>query len=472
MTAAAPYSLRRRLLFWLLVPLIAIGLIALLDTWREAIGTANAASDRVLAGSALAIAERVVVSEEGTLEVDIPYVALEMLTSAAQDRVFYRVDGPPGTFITGYETLPTMPTPPPEKAQFSDGTFRGEPIRLAALARSASTGVDSIPFVVTVAETTIARTQLAQTILLHSALRLAVLIGGAALIAWFAVNASLQPLYRLRAAIGERSPDDLHPIDDRVPGEVRGLVETVNSFMVRLGAALSGLRNFTGNASHQLRTPMTIVRTQLALASRARSLDEAKAAAQTADMAIVRAEHVLSQLLLLARIEAAASNRVDTTSVDLSAITMESVADRIMRANTVGADLGFEGGEPVPVQGEALLIGELAGNLVDNAIAYAGSGAEITVRVSGKDEAILEVEDNGPGIPPDKLAAVRARFSRGAGADKPGSGLGLPIVEEIAELFGGRLTLETPASGKGLIARVTFPRAPAPNQTEEKATIE
>ena len=71
-------------------------MLALLDTWREAVKTANAVSDRVLAGSALAIAERVVVAEDGTLEVDIPYVALEMLTSAAQDRVFYRVDGPPG----------------------------------------------------------------------------------------------------------------------------------------------------------------------------------------------------------------------------------------------------------------------------------------------------------------------------------------------------------------------------------------
>ena len=96
----AAYSLRRRLLLLLLLPVIAIGVLALLDTWRDALATANAVSDRVLAGSALAIAERVVVSEDGVLEVDVPYVALEMLTSAAQDRVFYRIDGPPGTFIT------------------------------------------------------------------------------------------------------------------------------------------------------------------------------------------------------------------------------------------------------------------------------------------------------------------------------------------------------------------------------------
>lgn len=102
------YSLRRRLLGWLLVSTMLIGLIALADTYQEAVSTANKVADRVLSGSALAIAERVVVSEHGDLEVDIPYVALEMLTSAAQDRVFYRVDGPPGQFITGYETLSTL----------------------------------------------------------------------------------------------------------------------------------------------------------------------------------------------------------------------------------------------------------------------------------------------------------------------------------------------------------------------------
>jgi two-component system sensor histidine kinase TctE len=132
--------------------------------------------NRVLAGSALAIAERVVVAENGRLEVDVPYVALEMLTSAAQDRVFYRIDGPPGTFITGYQELPTIDGVAQETTVFGDAQFQGEPIRVAVLARSASTGTSSIPYVVTVAETTIARSQLTQTILFRSGLRLGALI--------------------------------------------------------------------------------------------------------------------------------------------------------------------------------------------------------------------------------------------------------------------------------------------------------
>lgn len=175
-------SLRGRLLAWLLISTAVIGTVALFDTYREAVKTANTVSDRVLAGSALAIAERVVVAENGTLEVDIPYVALEMLTSAAQDRVFYRVEGPPGQFITGYQTLPTVERKQGQPTAFADAAFRGEPIRLAVLERSASTGINSLPFVVTVAETTIARRQLTQAILLRSALRLALMITGAAVI--------------------------------------------------------------------------------------------------------------------------------------------------------------------------------------------------------------------------------------------------------------------------------------------------
>ena len=124
MVPAKPYSLRRRLLVWLLVPLVIIGLIALADTYREAVNTANAVSDRVLAGSALAIAERIVVAENGVLEVDVPYVALEMLTSAAQDRVFYRVDGPGGVFITGYQTLPVIKGLAREESGYADASFR------------------------------------------------------------------------------------------------------------------------------------------------------------------------------------------------------------------------------------------------------------------------------------------------------------------------------------------------------------
>ncbi|MEZ2128363.1 MULTISPECIES: sensor histidine kinase N-terminal domain-containing protein [unclassified Sinorhizobium] len=457
----ATYSLRRRLLFWLLVSTAVIGTLALADTWREAVQTSNIVSDRVLAGSALAIAERVVVAEDGSLEVDIPYVALEMLTSAAQDRVFYRVDGPPGQFITGYQALPVLQVTRGDAASFADGSFRGEPIRIATLGRSASTGIRSVPFVVTVAETTIARRQLARAILFRSALRLSIMIAGAALIVWIAVTVALRPLYRLGDAIAERSPDDLHPIEQAVPSEVQPLVDTINGFMVRLQSALDALRNFTGNASHQLRTPLAIIRTQLALSTRAATLAEAQESAVKGDQAVAHAERILAQLLLMAKIDAATSREALTASaIDLATIAQEITGEQIPAAAEAGIDLGFEAESAAPVRAEPLLIGELLRNLIGNAIAYAGKGAEVTVRIVHAPDAIrLEVEDNGPGIPEEKLQIVRGRFLRGNDSGAPGAGLGLPIVEEIANLFNARLTLAPGSGGKGLKASVTFARA-------------
>lgn len=452
------YSLRRRLLGWLLVSTAIIGCVALADTYREAINTANIVSDRVLSGSALAIAERVVVAENGTLEVDIPYVALEMLTSAAQDRVFYRVDGPNGQFLTGYQNLPSVNGLQGDSPRFQDAVFRGEPIRVAALRRFASTGINSVPFTVTVAETTIARSRLARAIILRSALRLLLMILGAAAIVWVAVTISLRPLYRLSEAIGERSPDDLHPIRQSVPVEVENLVETVNSFMVRLQSALDALRHFTGNASHQLRTPLAIIRTQLALAARAQTLEEAKAAAKKGDASVAHAEHILAQLLRMANIDAAGSGEKQSlVAVDLVSLAQSVTADFVPSAAEADIDLGFEEVEPAMVEAEPLLLRELLGNLISNAIAYAGRGSEITVRVRKiEGRACLEVEDNGIGIPPGKRAVVRQRFARGEGNVAPGAGLGLAIVEEIATLFKAQLVLEDGTDGRGLKASIRF----------------
>ncbi|OLP60469.1 histidine kinase [Xaviernesmea oryzae] len=441
---------------------LAIGVAALADTYSEAVKTATTVSDRVLAGSALAIADRVVVAEDGTLDVDVPYVALEMLTSAAQDRVFYRVEGPPGHFITGYETLPSVGDMAGRSAVYADAEFRGEPIRLAALERSASTGVSSVPFVVTVAETTIARRQLAETLLLRSAIRLGLTILAAAGIVWLAVVVSLGPLTRLSEAIGARSPDDLQPIDPVVPREIRRLVDTVNGFMVRLKAALDALRRFNGNASHQLRTPLAIVRTQLALAARAQDLEEAKMAAARADAAVAHAERILAQLLLLAKIDAAGSEMPPRLSpVDLSRLAQELTAEHVPRAGQAGIDLGFEEEAPATLLAEPILLGELLRNLVENALAYAGPGAEVTVRVGQAEGGVfLDVEDNGPGIAPERLASLRQRFVRGS-EEAPGLGLGLSIVEEIAARFSGRLSLNPGSHGQGLRARVLFASPPA-----------
>ncbi len=462
MTARRPFSIRRCLLVWLLVATAVFGALALIDTWREAQRMATALADRVLAGSALVIAERASLDDHGRIGIEIPYGALEMLSSAAEDRVFYRVDGPPGRLVTGYDDLPVAPAVPGGDPAFSDGVFRGEPVRVASLARAASTGIDEVPYVVTVAETTNARLELTRTILMRSALRLALMILGAALIVGIAVTVSLRPLYQLSEAIETRSPDDLSPVQTRVPSEVRGLVGTINSFMLRLKSALDGLRNFTGNAGHQLRTPLAVVRTQLALAARAATLPDAQAAAAKGDAAVAHAERILAQLLLLAKVDAATGR--EPQPMDLAAFARDLTADHIPAAAESGIDLGFEGAGPIPVRAEPLLLGEALRNLIQNALLHTGRGTEVTVRVRREPgAAVLEVEDDGPGIPAEARAAAVSRFARGqtpGQAPAPGMGLGLPVVEEIAVLFGGRLTLHQATAGRGLCARIRFTAPP------------
>lgn len=458
-----PYSLRRRLLLWLFLATALLGLVALLDTWREALRTAQSVSDRVLVGSALAIAERVTVDQSGGLEVDLPYSSLEMLTSTAQDKVFYRVDGPIGHFLTGYEDLAVNPAPPGGVA-FADGTHEAVGIRSATLMREVSTGARSIAFSVTVAESTRARAELARAILLRSALRLAVLVLGVACIVWIAVTLALRPLDRLGATIAERSPDDLRPVTADTPQEVQALMLAINSFMKRLDTALEALRHFTGNASHQLRTPLAVVRTQLALIERSATPAQTAAATGKAKTALERAERVLAQLLVLARVDAA-TGAAALQQVNIVAIAKDLTAEMVPLALRHRIDLGYEGATEATAMAEPVLLAELLKNLLTNAIAYAGGGAVVTVRVQMMGDAVqLEVEDNGPGLTSEQTAQTMLR-KRGMPAparalsedQQTGLGLGLAITAEIAALFGAEIQLQRGAEGRGLLVRVMFP---------------
>ncbi|HEY6919108.1 MAG TPA: sensor histidine kinase N-terminal domain-containing protein, partial [Tabrizicola sp.] len=248
--ADRPASLRRTILVWLVLATAAIGVLALLDTRVEALRTAREVSDRVLTGSAMAIAEGVSVDAEGGLAITIPFSALDMLSSTAQDQVFYRVDGPQG-LLTGYQDLAPVSVPAGDETALADATYRTLPIRTATLSRELTTGEGTLPFTVTVAETTRAREALAASILTRSALRIAGLIAGAALVAWTVATYALRPLDRLSRSIAARAPHDLTPIATETPDELRPVVEALNGFLQRLSRAMAALQNFASNANHQ-----------------------------------------------------------------------------------------------------------------------------------------------------------------------------------------------------------------------------
>ena len=455
-------SLRGRLTLGLLLPLVALSLPLLAEAYLSARESANRAFDRALRGSALAIAERVVVSD-GELEVDLPYVALEMLASTAQDRVFYRVSGPDDAFITGYEDLP----PPKPRAEdgtaFYDDHVRGETVRVAAYTSTLSDGERALGFTVQVAETVSAREVLAAELMVRSATRLLILIAVGAVIVWFAVGRGLAPLARLAGAVSRRSEHDLSPLSEDAPAEAEPLRAAINALMRRLGDNIAGMQRFIDDASHQLRTPLAAVKTHVELA-----LDEQDPVARQRMLERLRREtehsnRLAEQLLSLARSSPGARANGRREPVDLVRLAGEVCAEWVPRALAAGVDLGFERGEGEAVlSGDPRLLEELLGNLIDNAVAYAPSGATTTVRVRREGAAVrLEVEDDGPGIPLAERARVLERFYRLPGSPGGGCGLGLAIVTEIAAGLGGEVMLEDGAGGRGLRVAVRLPLPPA-----------
>ena len=264
------WSLRRRLMLLLLVPLLVVGVILLLDAYRSARIAADRAHDRLIAGSALAIADRVAVSD-GTLDIDLPYVAFEMLATSAHDRVFYRITDTRGAFVTGYPDLQEPGGRMPEQDNsplFYDTKFRGEEVRVVLL-KQAVTGPGSRgQFSVQVAQTRGERDLLTRELAVGTGVRLLLMIVLVALITWFGTRLGLKPLARLRAEIRQRSPQDLRPLNVEVPREVRDLVSAIDTLMRRLERSLASMEQFIADAAHQLRAPLAALQTQVETALR------------------------------------------------------------------------------------------------------------------------------------------------------------------------------------------------------------
>lgn len=447
---------------WLIVATMVIGALALIDTRTEAIRTSQQVSDRVLVGSAMAISEGMTVDAAGGLAVNIPFSALDMLSSTAQDQVFYRIDGPDG-FITGYDDLAQAGVAAGADIGLADDRFRDTAIRKATFVRVVTTGAGVLPVAVTVAESTLARDQLSASILQRSALRIAGLIAVAALAAWGATTLALRPLDRMSTRIAARAPQDLRPIEGPAPQELLPVLGALNGFLARLQNAMSALANFSSNANHQIRTPLTVARAQIGLAQKNAIAAPVAEALAKADAALVRTERVLEQLLLLARIESS-SLRPEMLPCDVAAVARAIAEDELPRALQLGQDLGFDGPASAMVISEEVLLGELLRNLVSNALLHCPHGSVVTLQVTATAAGTKAmVIDTGPAVPQAMFDRLQHRLTAqvGDGQVRAGQhGLGLHIVREIAEAIGASVTLLRNTPGQGLRIEVALPSAP------------
>ena len=450
---AAPDSLRRLLTLWLVAPLLALILASSIPGYFLAVRAANDAYDNGLLGPATAIANYVRENEDGT-EVIVPPAAIDALRIDTIDKIFFQVTGPDRDAIAGNADIPRPATDMDNTGQLIySSAIDGQAVRVAAISIPRRNG----NVLVQVAETTLKRDRLVQDILL-GALTPAVLVACmAAILFWLGIRRALSPLEQLRDQIEHRSPGELGPVSDSgAPLEVKPLVGAINDLLARLAQALEAQQRFIANAAHQLRTPLAGLRTHVELMRREASKSGSPTLIDMIASETERASHLANQLLTLARAEPGSSLPIARVSMDLRDLVSQSAQAWVPRAMARNLDLGFDLNE-AKIQGDPQLLRELLANLLDNALIHTRSGGHVTARTrSESGHALLEIEDNGPGIPDSEREKVFERFYRLPGTSAEGGGLGLAIVREIADRHGAQVILGTASTGQGLSVRVSF----------------
>jgi two-component system sensor histidine kinase TctE len=466
--AGAPLgSLRNQLLRWLLVPLVLLVAINAVSLYGDALDAADMAYDRSLLASTRALAERVSI-RDGKVVADVPYVALDSFETDTLGRIFYKVTGLKGETVSGYDDLPKVPADVPRSelypalVRFYHADYNGEQVRIAALLQPVYDDSMRGIALIQVGETLDARRGLSRRILLSTLLRQAVLVLAVATLVWFAVRLVLRPLMRLKSEVETRALSDLSNVGEAlVHKEVRPLVGAMNGTMARLQNLIASQRRFIADASHQLRTPLTVLKTQAQLALRENDPAAMRAIvhsiAGTTDSAI----NLANRLLTLARIEHGSEAADRMVPVSLPAVVRQVGLELALPAVQKNIDLSLEAPDDALVPGQALLLHELVSNLVDNAIRYTPEGGSVLLRVQAAGDAVLlEVQDSGPGIPDaerDKVFTPFYRIAATLEANPTGSGLGLAIAHEIAALHKARVVLGAIEGANGLKVSVVFP---------------
>ncbi len=447
-------SLFGEILDWMLTPLLLVWPVTLVLTWLVAQGIAAKPFDRALEFNVQALSQLVVANHQRA-QFSLPQPAREILRADDTDMVFYQVLGASGEFLSGERDFP----PPPQaettvtgEVRLRDAEMRGQEVRVAYMWVNLDLP-SGHPALVQVAETREKRSVLATEIIKGVMLPQFAILPLTVLLVWLALTRGLKPLNQLEERIRARQPDDLSPLEEHaVPLEVSPLVSSVNDLLTRLKDSIATQKRFLADAAHQLKTPLAGLRMQADLAQReGASADDLKRSLQQIGRSSIRATHTVNQLLALARAESSGAHNT-RQACDLAALTLEVVQDSVPRALDKRLDLGYEGAQPgtpgTILVGNATLLKELIRNLVDNAINYTPSTPSkpgvITVRVLADPFGrvlVLQVEDSGPGIPENERDLIFQPFYRALGTEADGSGLGLPIVLEIAQQHDAELTV-------------------------------
>ncbi|WP_412030748.1 ATP-binding protein [Burkholderia cenocepacia] len=441
-------SLRRRLLTWLLPAACVIGLVASAGTYWGALREL----DDLLDDQMRSMSKQIVVGPNGELSFSNHAKGKHGFEASDPDAVLLQV-WRNGTLV--YSADRDSKLPPPAQQGIASVDVGGQPWRTYVTERGGTT--------IRLAQARHARWEAIAGIAVHLLWPVFSMLPLLALGLWFGIGAGLRPLRAIASGLKRRNANNLEPVDvASMPNEVRPLAEAINDLLARLDRSFTLQRHFIADAAHELRTPIMGLSIQSQLLRRAATAEEREHILAQIHAGTTRLGHLAEQLLTLARLEPDAQAAVSASApVDLAALCRSVVSDRARVADAHRIDLGAIVDVPVMAAGNADTLRVLLNNLVDNAIRYAGEGARVDVsaRVDGT-TPVLEVADDGPGIPEAERADVWERFYRGEGAQaatSSGSGLGLSIVKRIAEQHRATVSLGTTRGGRGLTVTVRFP---------------
>ncbi len=421
---------------------------------REA---ARSAYDRLLLGAANDIASSITI-QDGRPVIELPVSAFELLAFARDDRIGYRIIGPDGNTLTGYDDIEPPSGRKEMRDGFFDGTFFGENARFAVVSRRFAERTLNGTIKVVVGQTLRARDTMAYDITRKALYVLAASGLAMVLLAVVVVRSVLRPLERIAGGLSARDPHDLTPVDTAVPRETKVMINALNGFMARLDRQMNSMRHLISDTAHQLRTPVAALRAQSDLFADEADPERRQKIVeriQTRSASLGRLlDQMLAQALVIHR-----GDSVRRTRVDLRDIALDVFEEGDHAVLNPDVDVVLDIGEdPVEVMADEPSLKEALKNLLSNALKYGRS--PVRVGASERDgKAAIWVEDSGTGPADDVLAAMGARFNKGTLSRQASSGLGLAIVHSVAVSFGGELVLEKTPEGR-FRAALVFEAAP------------
>ncbi|MBC7756766.1 MAG: sensor histidine kinase N-terminal domain-containing protein [Bdellovibrio sp.] len=457
------HSLKNQLFSWLLSLLLPLIFITAAAGYFLSSHYINLAYDKSLYRTALALANQVSLEALGA-QVDLPQVAKDLLEFDEDDDIYFRITGPRGDLLTSHSDLPLPKSyPNADQSLYYNANLAGKKLRVAiyALPISAefSTNAATNNVYVMVGETLEKRRRMASEILLSMLLPQLLIILLVSGLLFFGIKRGLQPLDTFKNDLKQRNINDLSPVDNsQAPKELWPLLNAFNDLLTRVNGAVSKEQRFIADAAHQLKTPLAGLKTQAELALREKEPAKIAHALDQINQASGNLAHMVNQLLILSKAEPDGATFLTLNPVDLLALAQSATSDWVELALHKKIDLGFSSNlKTAFINGNAALLRELINNLIDNAIRYTPLGGRITVGIRQENKAIIfEVQDDGIGLESENQALIFERFYRVLGTQQDGCGLGLTIVQEIAERHGATVSVMSNGPGKGSLFIVRF----------------